>query len=137
MKKLYSFKFTHKLILFTLLVTLTGCIGDPIFTPQKVKGQPNTFTFPRTPPLDERVLVVIIGGQRKTLWKIIATRDIPARGFAVTAGVVPEGFEQIIPAPPEKFHPVPGTEYDIMIDTNLTIDRINSYLWQGAGWIAE
>ena len=51
----------------------------------------------------------------KIMWKIEATADVPLKGFSVTVGDVPDGFKQIVPTPPGKFHPNKGEEYLIDI----------------------
>jgi hypothetical protein len=118
------------LISFCLVISCHGCFGDRVYGPEKVSGLPNTFrpytnpfSFLHPKPVNgDKVLQVTVYGQKKTLWIIKATRDIPTQDFKVTAGKVPEGFEQLIPKPLEKFLPVPGEQYAIDILTNFISD---------------
>jgi len=135
------------LITICFVISCHGCIGDPIYGPEKVKGVPNTFRPPRNPLSflhpktinGDIVLWVQVGVRKRTLWKIKANRDIPVSDFQVTVGKVPEGFEQLIPKPPKKFKPIPGEEYHILIYTEIMEDpNICSPHYTGLSvWIAE
>ena len=46
----------------------------------------------------------------KVYWEIIAKKPITAEGFRITAGQVPDGFEQMVPAG-RPFVPQPGRKY--------------------------
>lgn len=62
----------------------------------------------------------------KIHWEIIARKPVRARGFEVTIGKVPEGFEQIVPPPEVTFTPVPGKNYYFYIETDWPF-----YQWRG------
>ena len=118
------------LISFCLFISCHGCVGDPMYGPEKVKGIPNTFRPPRNPLSflypktinGDTILWVEVGVRKKTLWKIKATCDIPVSDFQVTVGKMPEGFEQLIPELPNIFEPIPGEEYYILIYTKVMED---------------
>jgi hypothetical protein len=67
----------------------------------------------------------------KIVWKIEAISDIRLSGFTVIVGNVPDGFKQIIPSPPEKFHPTKGERYLIDIVGRTDVDIV------GLNWIAQ
>lgn len=50
-------------------------------------------------------------------WEIVARRPIPAEGFQITVGQVPDGFEQVIPAG-QPFVPEPGRQYSFGWETD-------------------
>ena len=112
------------LVSFSLVISCCGCFGDPVFTPEKVKALPNTFKPVRNPlsflhfkASEDKVLWVTVEDRTKRVWEIKAISDIPVSDFQVTVGNVPEGFEQLIPEPPEKFVPIAGRQYTIYIHT--------------------
>lgn len=130
------------LIMICLVISCCGCFGDPVFGPEKVKGLPNTFRPARNPlwflhfkASEDKILWVLVEDRTESVWKIKAIRDISLAGFRVTVGKMPEGFEQLIPEPPEKFRPVPGEEYTIHIhtkfmgDPNTPLPHIMPTLW--------
>lgn len=135
-KKYMEIRTTFLVCLFAAFsITLSGCIvGDRITSPLKVSGKPNTFKH-NLRSLNEKVLMVEVLHFNRPLrsntlvWKIEAKREIPAWGFAVTAGQVPDGFEQIIPTPPKKFQPLPGEEYTIFIGTKPSSVHAFPTLW--------
>ena len=129
--------FLYLFIVFSII--LPGCIiGDRITSPLKVSEKPNTFKHTLR-SLDEKVLMVEVLHLNQTLrtdtlvWKIKAKRKISGRGFTVTVGQVPDGFEQIVPSPPTKFHPVPGEEYIIFIGTKPSSVHAHPTLWTAEG----
>jgi hypothetical protein len=52
---------------------------------------------------------------KESVWMIKATEQIPAEEFIIRVGFTPDGFEQIVPALPQKFEPVDGQNYYIMV----------------------
>ncbi len=50
-------------------------------------------------------------------WEIIARKPIPAEGFEITVGQVPDGFEQMVPAA-RPFVPQPGRKYSFGFETD-------------------
>ena len=133
-------------ILFYLAIFCHGCFGDRVYGPEKISGLPNTFrpytnpfSFLHPKPVNgDKVLQVTVYGQKKTLWIIKATRDIPTQDFKVSAGKVPEDFEQLIPKQTEKFLPVPGEQYAIEILTKFISDpNTRSPHIVPTPWIAE
>ena len=128
-------KFECGLLLLCLTLVISGCIiGDRITSPLKVSGKPNTFKHnPRS--LNEKILTVEVLHLNRALrsdtlvWKIEAKREIPAWGFTVTVGQVPDGFDQVIPTPLKKFRPVLGEEYIIFIGTKPSSVHAQPTLW--------
>jgi hypothetical protein len=120
-------KNTIKVALFLSFWVLyvVGC--DPVYEPIKLKN-PNTFMH--GPKWDGgQILEVIVwhapksmagesSDRRQPVWQIKATKKIPARRFVVTVGEIPEGFQQIIPNPPEKPVLLPGEHYAIGIESD-------------------
>jgi len=49
------------------------------------------------------------------VWTVQTDNPVSAKDFRLFPGVIPEGFEQIIPDLSERFQPVPGQEYFIMV----------------------
>lgn len=135
--KRYFSQFTCALLLFCLILAAPGCIGDKVSFPKKVKALPNTFKHDLR-GLGEKVEKVQVYRSSDPLkpselvWQINATCDVPAAHFVITVGQIPDGFEQIIPTPPEKLYLVPSEEYAITIHTNLT-----SVHAMGTYWTAE
>lgn len=120
-------------------LAISGCIGDRITRPVRVKGVPNTFKH-NPQGLGEKVITVkVLHFNRRSksdtlVWKIEATREIPGWGFSATVGQVPDGFEQIIPVPPKKFRPVPGEEYIIYIGARPASVHAQPTLWTAEPW---
>jgi hypothetical protein len=50
-------------------------------------------------------------------WEIIARKPIPAEGFQITVGQVPDGFEQMVPVG-RPFVPEPGRKYSFEFETD-------------------
>jgi len=133
--RLSILNYATALVFLPLIFTMEGCIGDVVSIPKKVDGMPNTFRATvRT--VGERVLGVTVydyaSEEPAVAWHIDAVADISARGFRVSAGIVPPGFTQTIPSPPTKFQPVSGREYGILIRTNA-----RSIHTGPANWVAE
>lgn len=134
-KRRCTLKFEGTFSLLCLTLVISGCIiGDRITRPLKVSGKPNTFKH-NLRSLNEKILMVEVLHFNRALrsdtlvWKIEAKHEIPAWGFTVTVGQVPEGFEQIIPTPLKKFRPVPGEEYIIFIGTKPSSVHAQPTLW--------
>ena len=66
--------------------------------------------------------------KRTTCWYIKATKPVPARGFRVTIGNVPNGFKQVVPKQNMPFVPVLNSDYLVEI---ITTNRNVYYL---TGW---
>jgi hypothetical protein len=50
-----------------------------------------------------------------TLWEIRSVRPISGKEFSVIPGIIPNGFEQVIPPGSGLFTPVVGQEYFVMM----------------------
>lgn len=59
------------------------------------------------------------------VWRIRATTEVSAQKFKVTPGIVPEGFEQIIPES-KPFYPLQGKEYFILVCLEPVDDSVYS-----------
>ncbi len=130
------------------LVAFCGCVFDPIpfYAPDKLEGKANSFKISTNrlfflySKADEDIIQGVTVEDRTEkvkVWEIEAIREIGVRNFEVTAGEVPEGFEQLIPEPNEKFEPVPGRRYIIYIHTKFADDPRYSPHIGGYGWVAE
>jgi hypothetical protein len=120
------------------MLSIGGCIGDRVSIAKKVDGIPNTFTAD-VRALGENILAVKVyryaARESHLAWQIRAIRSVPARGFQITAGTVPDGFEQMHPSPSAQFAPAVGAEYGIIIETDATAIHTGPTLWVGeAGW---
>jgi hypothetical protein len=118
-------------------MAVPGC--DRVVFPQKLTNMPNTFRPELLSLWGEKVIKVEVwktkedgSGPSTLVWQINANEDIPARGFAVTAGEVPDGFVQVTPSSSEVFSVEPGKEYAIVIYTNRSCCHS-----MGTYWIAE
>lgn len=122
------------LLLFIGVLSLQGC--DIGVGPEKVKGLPNTF---RREPLrkSEKVLSVMVRDFEGPTWLIMAVKPVELKDFQVQVGLVPEGFEQMIPADNHKFTPVVGNTYSISIMTDVRHHDC-AHVWQlPISWTAE
>lgn len=119
---------------FCAVLSVGGCIGDRVSIAKKVDGIPNTFRAD-VRALGEKVLTVKVyryaGRKSHLAWQIKAIRSVPARGFQITVGTVPDGFEQMHPSPPGQFAPEVGAEYGIVIETDATAIHTGPALWVG------
>ena len=121
-------------LLFPSILYLPGC--DLPVCPEKVEGLPNTF---RREPLQtrEKVLSVSVLDSDGTVWLIMAVKPINLKDFKVKVGVVPDGFEQMIPPGNQKFTPVVGNRYSIVIVTDVRNHECAYVLQGGISWTAE
>ena len=116
-------------------MALSGCIiGDSISIPRKIEGKPNTFAPDLRHFKDriEKIEVWEIGdsyGQHTLVWEIQATHNVSALGFTVTVGKVPQGFKQILPQFPERFCPLVGQKYSIVIVAQPTWSHPGGKTW--------
>jgi hypothetical protein len=123
------------LLLFLTLFCLPGC--DMGRVPEKVEGLPNTF---RRAPLQttEKVLSVLVWDSEDTpAWLIMAVKPINLKDFRVQVGFVPEDFEQMIPPDNQKFTPVAGNRYFIVIATDVRNHNCAYVLQDWISWTAE
>jgi hypothetical protein len=122
------------LLLFPSVLYLPGC--DLPGYPEKVEGLPNTF---RREPLrrKEKVLSVWVRDFEGTAWLIMAVKPISLKDFNVQVGVVPEGFEQMIPPDNQEFSPVVGNSYSIAIMTDVRNHDCAYVLQVGISWTVE
>ena len=121
-------------LLFPSILYLPGCdIGR---APEKVEGLPNTF---RRDPLrnKEKVLSVLVRDSEGAAWLIMAVKPINLKDFKVQVGVVPEGFEQMIPLGTQKFTPIVGNRYSIVIVTDVRNHECAYVLQLPISWMAE
>jgi hypothetical protein len=49
-----------------------------------------------------------------TVWAIQAIEPVPALDFKVSPGIVPAGFQQVIPSPTQRFTPIKGQRYFVL-----------------------
>jgi len=131
-----------KLLLCGFLV-LSGCIfpHDRLSIPEKVENLPNTFYLKGNSIWGEKVVRVEVWTYSPTTpmepaWRIVAKEEVPLKGFTITAGQIPPGFEQLIPAGAKKFHLIPGHEYGIAIITDLHQKNVGIHPLDKR-WIAE
>ncbi len=68
----------------------------------------------------------------KTVWLVQTDNPVSAKDFRLIPGIIPKGFEQIIPDPSENFKPNPAQEYFIMICIEPVDERFYSI---GIKWI--
>ena len=122
------------LLLFLTLFCLPGC--DMARVPEKVEGLPNTF---RRAPLrsKEKVLSVSVWDSKETVWCVMAVEPINLKDFRVQVGFVPEDFEQMIPPGNQKFTPVAGNRYSIVITTDVRNHDCAHVLELPISWTAE
>lgn len=133
--------------LFCGMVFFAGCVINPIpfYGPDKLESQPNTFKITRKlfflySKADEDIITGVSveeSTEEVKVWEIKAVRDIEVTNFKVTVGEVPEGFEQVLPEPNEKFMPVQGRGYLIYIHTKFEDDPEYSPHIDAYGWTAE
>lgn len=66
-------------------------------------------------------------------WWIVAEQPVDTESLEITAGIVPDGFVQKIPADDIFFLPIPGKKYrvDVQMDYRL------SPPWMGIDWTAK
>jgi len=67
----------------------------------------------------------------------MAVKPINLKDFKVQVGVVPEDFEQMIPPSNQKFTPVVGNRYSIVIVTDVRNHECAYVLQLPISWIAE
>lgn len=120
-------------LLLCVFLLLSGCIPhDRLSIPEKVEGLPNTFYLKGNSICGENVARVEIFSYTPTTpmepaWRIVAKEEVPLKGFTITAGQVPIGFEQLIPADEKRFHLISGQEYGIAIITNTHLKDIGTH----------
>ena len=121
-------------LLLPVLLYLQGC--DLGMIPEKVEGLPNTF---RREPLrrKEKVLSVLVQDSEGPAWLVMAVKPVDLKDFKVQVGVVPEGFEQMIPPANQKFTPVFGNTYSIAIMTDVRNHDCAYVLQGGISWTGE
>jgi len=67
------------------------------------------------------------GWKRTLCWHIKATKPVPAKGFRVTIGNLPNDFEQVVPKQNMPFAPVLNSRYHVEITT--TNSNVLYYTW--------
>lgn len=68
------------------------------------------------------------GWKRTLCWHIKATKPIPARGFGVTIGNVPNVFKQVVPKQNMPFVPILNSHYYVeIITTNRNVHYLTSW----------
>ncbi len=122
------------ILLLPSVLYLSGC--DLPRWPEKVEGLPNTF---RREPLhkNEKVLSVLVRGDKAPEWLIMAVEPIDVKDFKVQVGRVPEGFEQMFPADNQRFTPLVGNNYSISILTDVRNHNCAYVLQMPNSWTAE
>lgn len=125
---------TSIFLLFLTSSCLSGC--DLPKSPEKIEGLPNTFRREalRT---KEKVLSVLVRDAGGAAWLIMAVKPIDLKDFKVQVGLVPEGFEQMIPPDDQKFTPVVGNRYSIGIMTDVRNHSCAYVLQMSTSWTAE
>lgn len=146
-----AFLMVRKLVL--LIVTLAGIIitqgcGYPDKMPsylEQIKGKPNAFRmvaiemFGLFQPRESiRAIRVreghnIYSRDREVQWEVIADRPVVAEGFELIAGIVPTGFDQVIPRSGQVFTPIPGKNYSI----EVSLAHPLAMPWVNTEWTAE
>ena len=129
------------------LLSFCGCVIDPepFYSPEKLKGQPNSFKIPHqlfflySKADEDKIQGISVEDrtEKAKVWDIKAISDIPVPDFKVTVGEVPEGFEQLIPKLPEKFVPIPGRKYTIYIHTKFADNHKYSPHIGPFSWVTE
>jgi hypothetical protein len=128
------------LILSFWALYVVGC--HITYEPIKL-DKPNTFMYGTT-WYDTTILGVIVcrvpkaitgvnSNQEQPVWLVKATKEVPARGFVVTVGEIPEGFQQIVPTPPAKPVLLPGEHYEI----DIVVEQWDMSLTRPTVWIAQ
>jgi hypothetical protein len=100
-------------------LTHSGC--DKVIYPVKIVSTPNTFILSEE-NWGGKVNAVYVWTKSRgpvLLWDIQARKSIPVKHFRITVGIIPEGFEQVVPPPPRTFIPTHGEEYLIGIDAEF------------------
>ena len=122
------------LLLFAGVTCLSGCDIGRI--PEKVEGLPNTF---RREPLrrKEKVLSVLVQDSAGPAWLIMAVESIDLNDFKVQVGVLPKGFEQMIPPDSQEFTLVAGNTYSVAIMTDVRNHDCAYVLQMPISWTAE
>ena len=103
--------------LFCIALASSGC--DKVIYPVQIISTPNTFVLSDKDWGGKVNAVYVWTKSRDCVWDIQARKDIAVKHFRITVGTVPEGFEQIMPLPPETFIPTPGEEYLIGVDAEF------------------
>jgi hypothetical protein len=139
MSKKYCLKKVILVILVAQIVLCQGCfLGDKAIELVKLKYTPNTFEVPED-IMGGAVRGVTVscfiesGGPNRVVWHIRAVDKARVKQFQICVGKVPEGFEQIVPTAPERFVPVSGEQYTIMIDADVGPGVCTI----GATWVAD
>jgi hypothetical protein len=112
---------------------------------EQIKGKPNAFRMfviepfglfqPRESIRAIRVLECdgIYLRDCEVRWEVIADRPVVAEGFEVIAGIVPTGFDQVIPRSGQVFTPIPGKNYMIAVSLAHPL----AMPWVETRWVAE
>jgi hypothetical protein len=100
---------------------------EPIQAPYITREPPYAAILQFPYKEDERILDFVVHqelGARydhtlsfSTRWQIRALQPVPAAGFQVQIGHVPEGFKQLVPANGDQFVPESGGKYMLTITT--------------------
>ena len=68
------------------------------------------------------------GWKRTVCWHIKAAKPVPARGFGVAIGNVPNGFKQVVPKQNISFVPILNSDYLVeIITTNRNVHYLTSW----------
>ena len=68
------------------------------------------------------------GWKRALCWHIKATKPIPAKGFGLTIGNVPNGFKRVVPKQNIPFVPILNSDYLVeIITTNRNVRYLTSW----------
>jgi hypothetical protein len=142
MRKTFQSNLKISFILLIILPFLTGCPRQVLLYPQQIgpdkfvlekkwddkkvtrieaytyKNSSNKKSEPVLPAVfcRENQWPEITAEDREftLVWQLRAKRDILAKDFILTIGELPQGFEQTVPSPSEKFYPAPDTPYFII-----------------------
>jgi len=105
----------------TMLFVLSGC-GHRLLDLAKVSDQKNTFELKGEYNRIDGIALFEISDQNdyrvnvnNLVWIIRATKGIGGSKFRVTVPEMPNGFEQVIPRPPEYFQLLNGQLYEIQV----------------------
>jgi hypothetical protein len=141
------FQVLHLFILIGLMLLAHGCGYHNRVPPRLAKMEGHTNTFRMSPrqrnadflPKDRICAIRVYDGNdmfrsnRPFYWEVRATEPVPVNGFRLVAGVVPDGFMQVVPPPGQTFIPVTGKSYYIAVN----LDEPQRIPWIPTFWIAD
>ncbi len=107
------------IILSIIILSITGCPQTRFVYPENISH--NAFKLSEQWAGKYITSIAVFDKQANNelspepVWVIKATEQVPAEELIFLIGSIPNGFEQVVPDSQEKFEPVDGQEYDIMV----------------------